>query len=462
MLACLLTLLAPSCSTLQDGVRVERFVDNPILTVESVGDASAYNFDRESQDPPFVSLAGPSLVRVPDWVTDPLGRYYLYFAHHKGGHLRMAYADRLAGPWKVYREGRGVLRLSDVRDTVRDHVASPDVHVDHEHQRFVMYFHGPRRDQDFDQRTWVATSADGLAFERHTPEILGEAYFRVFRWGGYDYALSRLGPVYRSRDGLHDFELGPTLFTPAHRHFAAVVWNNRLYVFFSKKNDDPERIKLVTIELNPDWSTWKVSDEIEVLWPSEGYETSHGRRLLDPHVYEEDGSFYLLYSASKERAIAIAHLFVSGWTGLNISAVRARSSQAYRRAQVPLALGERLFLDSDVPLLSAPSELIGRPFLLTALEDQRSNPFARFLSFQVNQEVRVLVAHDDRFGARPEWLAQWKPTGQWIEVGDAADPIRASLFERNVTAGRVVLGGNCPDGAELGEDRLMYTVILAR
>ena len=65
-----------------------------------------------------------------------------------------------------------------------------------------MYFHGPRRDQDFDQRTWVATSNGGLSFEPHSDEILGKAYFRVFRWGGYDYALSRLGPIYRSRDGL--------------------------------------------------------------------------------------------------------------------------------------------------------------------------------------------------------------------------------------------------------------------
>ena len=32
----------------------------------------------------FSNINGPSLVRVPEWVEDPLGKYYLYFAHHRG------------------------------------------------------------------------------------------------------------------------------------------------------------------------------------------------------------------------------------------------------------------------------------------------------------------------------------------------------------------------------------------
>ena len=39
---------------------------------------------------------GPSLVRMPDWVESPLGRYYPYFADHKGRYIRLAYADDLA------------------------------------------------------------------------------------------------------------------------------------------------------------------------------------------------------------------------------------------------------------------------------------------------------------------------------------------------------------------------------
>jgi len=41
------------------------------------------------------SINGPSLIRVPDWVEDRLGTYYLYFAHHHGLDIRLAFADAL-------------------------------------------------------------------------------------------------------------------------------------------------------------------------------------------------------------------------------------------------------------------------------------------------------------------------------------------------------------------------------
>ena len=39
------------------------------------------------------NIQGPTALRVPDWVQNPLGRYYLYFADHKGLYIRLAYAD---------------------------------------------------------------------------------------------------------------------------------------------------------------------------------------------------------------------------------------------------------------------------------------------------------------------------------------------------------------------------------
>src|SRR5262245_30826955 len=68
------------------------------------------------------SINGPSLIRVPDWVETRLGKYYLYFAHHRGQDIRLAYADRLEGPWMVHPQG--VLQLADT--AAADHVASPD------------------------------------------------------------------------------------------------------------------------------------------------------------------------------------------------------------------------------------------------------------------------------------------------------------------------------------------------
>jgi hypothetical protein len=43
------------------------------------------------------NINGPSLVHVPAWIERPLGKYYLYFAHHGGKDIRLAYADILAG-----------------------------------------------------------------------------------------------------------------------------------------------------------------------------------------------------------------------------------------------------------------------------------------------------------------------------------------------------------------------------
>ena len=84
-------------------------------------------------------------------MTNPLGRYYLYFAHHKGHHIRLAYADSIRGPWKIYEPG--VLAVADtafkrpVPEPDPDvplylHVASPDVHIDDQNKRIVMFVHG--------------------------------------------------------------------------------------------------------------------------------------------------------------------------------------------------------------------------------------------------------------------------------------------------------------------------------
>ena len=97
-------------------------------------------------------INGPSLIRVPAWIGHPLGHYYLYFAHHKGRFIRMAYADELSGPWKIYEPG--VLDVEATAfyrpqpdppghiDTFYTHVASPEVIVDEANKRLVMLVHG--------------------------------------------------------------------------------------------------------------------------------------------------------------------------------------------------------------------------------------------------------------------------------------------------------------------------------
>ena len=74
-----------------------RLVDTPIITptIHPI-------LIEEAQKYGYTNINGPSLIKVPDWVSNKLGTYYLYFAHHKGPFIRMAYADTLTGPWTMY------------------------------------------------------------------------------------------------------------------------------------------------------------------------------------------------------------------------------------------------------------------------------------------------------------------------------------------------------------------------
>ena len=297
------------------------------------------------------NVQGPSLIRVPDWVPDPLGRYYLYFADHKGSYIRLAVADAIEGPWRMHQVGslaladslfptepppEGVVAETDrlpgvappgtpgVEDPIEDsrqpHIASPDVHVDHANRRIVMYYHGLVAWRT--QRTRVATSSDGLAFTPR-PELLGPSYFRVFAWGGATYALGMPGILFRSADGLHGFERGPVLFPGGlQRHTAVLLRDDTLHVFWTRVGDVPERILHSTIALRGDWRGWRAEGEAEVLRPVTAYEGGElpllpswrgavkipVRQLRDPCIVEDAGRTWLLYAVQGEAGIALAEL----------------------------------------------------------------------------------------------------------------------------------------------------------
>lgn len=289
--------------------RAVRIGQAPILTPES--------------DPQIsTNLNGPSLIRVPRWVKKPLGKYYLYFAAHSGKYIRLAYANRIEGPWRMH--GPGVLQLEQAR-LCYGHIASPDVHVDAARKQIRMYFHGPtRRDgKNIGQMTYAALSKDGLNFDVRD-DILGPSYFRVFQWGGYYYAIARAGETFRSRDGLKDFEKGPSLFAfdKEHtvRHLALKLDGNLLRTYYSRIGDSPERIMVSRIELTPNWMDWKPTTAETVLEPERDYEGANlpvapsrsglsrvpVHQLRDPAIYREGRKTYILYSVAGERGIALA------------------------------------------------------------------------------------------------------------------------------------------------------------
>ncbi len=265
------------------------------------------------------NINGPSLIAVPDWLPDPLGRYYLYFGHHNGKYIRLAYADQLEGPWQIYKPG--VLPLTS--SLFKGHLASPDVHVDHEQQRIRLYFHGADTETDVDSPQWtrVSVSDDGLTF-LVKEEILATSYMRVFYWQGFYYGLTMPGKLSRSLDGLAGFEAGHSIFPVGVRHSCVRVKDNTLQVFFSRIGDNPESIVYTEVDLKKDWSEWVAEPGVKVLGPEKDYEGIDAppvasvagiartavRQLRDPAVFVESGESFLLYSVAGEQGIAIAKI----------------------------------------------------------------------------------------------------------------------------------------------------------
>ena len=318
-----------------------RLKQNPLITVEtsrSLGD----------------NVNGPSIIRVPSWIPHPLGRYYAYFGHHQGHFVRLAYADAVAGPWKIYEPG--VVPVAETAfyrpqpdppdgpvDQFYTHVASPEIYVDEARQRLVLWTHGwwtdgqrwPlglaearawARQNGYGQFTQSSESTDGLHFALR-PAITKVSYLRVFPLDGYLYGMARLGQLLRSTDPLAAFEIGANPFDGGPyaervRHVATLLRGRTLFVFFTGIGDAPERLMLSTIDLAVDWKSWKASPPVELLRPEAPYECpglpnvpsaageieGPARQLRDPAIFEEAGKTYLFYSICGEQGLAAAQL----------------------------------------------------------------------------------------------------------------------------------------------------------
>ena len=333
-----LLILALATLAVQAGAKyqVVRFQENPIIHPGLAGLEGKLG----------ANINGPSLIRVPAWIEKPLGRYYLYFGHHGGAYIRVAYADQLEGPWTVHAPG--VLQMKDAPG--RDHIASPDVHVDDVAKQIRMYFHQPppKGSKAKEQQTYLALSKDGLAFTARKQE-LGHAYLRAFRYQGatYAFAMSGIadGVFMRSPDGIAPFEDGPHCL-PKVRHSALWVEGDTLFLLYTIVGEAPERIHLSTVDLSKDWKQWTPSAGEILLEPEMDYEGAKQpivpsktgaiagpvRQLRDPAIFAEDGRRYLLYAVAGEQGIAIAELRAvsSGASDSRADSRPSRTSRAPR------------------------------------------------------------------------------------------------------------------------------------
>jgi len=271
------------------------------------------------------NVNGPSLIKTPDWLTGRLGVYHLYFAHHLGSYIRLAYADDLEGPWQIHSPG--VLDITQA-PFLYEHIASPDVFIDHDHQEIRMYFHGVSDPEPWEsptQASCVAISSDGVNFEVRD-HLLGAPYFRVWKSRGWVYAIALGGQLWRSDDGVSAFEKGPILrgMPNGVRHPAVLKHADKTWVAWTVIGDCPERILMAEIDTSLDWRNWSISDTQDLLRPEFPYEGSDlpmiasradiapapVHQLRDPAFYTEGSRVYMVYAIAGEAGLALAELTI--------------------------------------------------------------------------------------------------------------------------------------------------------
>ena len=268
-------------------------IDRKILINQSI--ASAENIN------------GPSLIKVPEFVKDKLGNYYLYFADHTGDHIKMAYSDHIEGPYTLL-EG-GTLQLKET--PCNKHIASPDVHI--KENKIVMYYHG---DIDKGQYTFQSNSVDGINFISNKT-VLTPFYHREFEYLGDTYAICKN----KNSDSIlykktkEKYEPLYYLLTGS-RHTAVYVEENILYIIYSIVGESPERLYVCK------FIDWKIDSNYELARPEFAWEGANqplisskygmalgfNNELRDPYVYSENNELYLLYSYGGESGISFGKL----------------------------------------------------------------------------------------------------------------------------------------------------------
>ena len=297
----------------------------------------------------LANINGPSVLRMPDWATGAQATCHMYFAHHKGQSIRLAYADRLDGPWQMYPDPVMPVACSlfEPVDPPRDpavpapdwvaglkgdylyaHVASPDVHIDADRRRIMMLYHGLLRNGD--QQTRLSVSADGLTFRARDP-LLGPPYFRAAFLHDRMFLSMWAGRLGRAPGWDGPFELAPPDHLPPHvtggpkrqvRHGHLFAHNGRLHMTFSRIGDAPECCLHCEVIPADDWAGWRFGPVREMLRPAPGWEggdmpamasemgTAKGRmnELRDPALFTDDGTIYLAYCGGGECGIGIARV----------------------------------------------------------------------------------------------------------------------------------------------------------
>ncbi len=278
------------------------------------------------------NINGPCIFKVPYWHRSKLGNYYILFSSHSGHEIQLLYSNFIHGDW--IKSNKPIIDLSNFNDAY-DHIASPDIYIDNKNRQYILYFHARSRSKGREQWTFAAVTDDLISYSRLIDEPIAPFYLKIFKYNQMFYGMCKGGNLWRSKDGLSKFEPGINPFDRkldnelwhndkgSIRHVGLNLVNNKLNIYFSVIGDCPERIIFTSINLEgKDWREWSIGEMYEVIKPEYEYEGSElpliesnsgpsdipQRQLRDPHLINENGELYLIYTVCGEFGLALCKL----------------------------------------------------------------------------------------------------------------------------------------------------------
>lgn len=299
-------------------LRFTRVSEKPLLDLSAVPWASRKK-----------TIMVPTVLDMSQYLSDPMDRFYMYYAPHHSEGLGLATAPHPEGTWKPY-SGNPIITLDQFAG-IRGHISALEVLFQPEEGRFLGYPHGSGLKSG--QETVAASSKDGIHFTSisdmpilssdpgGTWERSGASYLRVFRYKDMIYGIfkgEKQHGVVRSQDGIHwDYWPGNPLIEPIAeesefdriRHTSVMIIEGILYLFYStytKSDLSCELIKLAVWTLADDWEDW---GEMKRLGSVFGAELSwEENNIRDPFLLRYDETVYMYYVGGNEKGIALAKI----------------------------------------------------------------------------------------------------------------------------------------------------------
>lgn len=273
-------------------------------------DRSSFEFQNDN-------INNPTVISVPSFINNSIGKFYCYFSNHSGTSIKMAYTDDLNGKWTV------IDTVFTLRDSACDsHIASPEIVV--ENNEILMYYHG---DKNGEQKTFLAKSSDGINFTRVSDNPLCDFYLRVFKYKNKKYGIAKSGNI---SSVIYDVDNGyvPKFsLLPKSRHCAVYVDGDMLYILYSKVGDAPEHIRICNVKLDDDISNWEIIDDKKLVSSNFKFEGAHLEpipsmfgsatlryggtdinELRDPFLFRHEDRLYIYYVILGEKKITWAEV----------------------------------------------------------------------------------------------------------------------------------------------------------